>query len=439
MPDSASVPSRQEVASAPAESLTSPTQEEAFTQEEAAAGFVLRLGRALHSFGYTANGLEDVLTHVTNHLGLIGQFFSTPTSIFAAFGPIERQRTHLIRVEPGDVNLGKLAAVDEVSAKVLRGDLSPAEGSQRIDAIVDAPPQYGMLFQLTAFGLASATSCRILGGGMAEVALSTFAGLMTGILFWISQDRAPLRRVFEFVAAFLVSGLVHVMAADGFRASTAICVLAGLIVLVPGLSVTLALAELASRHLAAGTARLAGAFVVFIGIIFGVALGAEVASRLVGDAPTLAIRPLPTWTLWLAIVAAPLAFTVLMRALPRDAGWILLISVMGFAGAQAGARILGPQLGACLGAFVVGLASNLYERFRRHPATVPLVPSVLLLVPGSVGFRSLTELLDRHVISGVGTAFTMFLTAISLVAGLLLANILLPPRAAVARARHMTE
>jgi uncharacterized membrane protein YjjB (DUF3815 family) len=52
----------------------------------------------------------------------------------------------------------------------------------------------------------------------------------------------------------------------------------------------------------------------------------------------------------------------------------------------------------------------------------------LLLVPGSIGFRSLSSLLDREVVTGMETAFTMVLIAAGLVAGLLLANVVTPIR-----------
>jgi len=49
--------------------------------------FVLRLGREMHAHGNPAHRLEETLGRVSNRLGLETQFFSTPTSIFAAFGP----------------------------------------------------------------------------------------------------------------------------------------------------------------------------------------------------------------------------------------------------------------------------------------------------------------------------------------------------------------
>jgi uncharacterized membrane protein YjjB (DUF3815 family) len=56
------------------------------------------------------------------------------------------------------------------------------------------------------------------------------------------------------------------------------------------------------------------------------------------------------------------------------------------------------------------------------------VPGILLLVPGSIGFRSLASLLDREVVLGVETAFRMILMAVALVAGILVSNIIAPPR-----------
>ena len=51
---------------------------------------------------------------------------------------------------------------------------------------------------------------------------------------------------------------------------------------------------------------------------------------------------------------------------------------------------------------------------------------ILLLVPGSIGYRSLTLLMNRDILSGVEAGFRMFVTAAALVAGLIMAGILMP-------------
>jgi len=63
-----------------------------------------------------------------------------------------------------------------------------------------------------------------------------------------------------------------------------------------------------------------------------------------------------------------------------------------------------------------------------RPAIITAVPGIMLLVPGSVGFRGLAALMDEKIVSGVDTSFKMILTAVALVAGTLMANIIAPPR-----------
>ena len=85
----------------------------------------------------------------------------------------------------------------------------------------------------------------------------------------------------------------------------------------------------------------------------------------------------------------------------------------------------------CAGAFVVGLLGNAYARLLNRPAVVAAVPGILLLVPGAIGFRSITAFTTHDAVEGIELAFQMLLVAMALVAGLLLANVALPPRKAL--------
>jgi uncharacterized membrane protein YjjB (DUF3815 family) len=53
---------------------------------------------------------------------------------------------------------------------------------------------------------------------------------------------------------------------------------------------------------------------------------------------------------------------------------------------------------------------------------------MIILVPGSLGYRSLSALLDQQTLQGVEYAFGTMIVAMSLVGGLLASNALLPPR-----------
>lgn len=387
--------------------------------------FTLALGRALHQAGYATNQLEELLLQTSRRLGIEGQFFTTPTSIFASFGRDADQRTFMIRTEPRPPDLGRLVRATDVARAVLQGEMTPAEGQARLADQSSATPALAIV---AAYGLASATAANFLGGGWTEAWVAALAGLVTGVLAVGAARWTALARIFEPLAAFVCGLGIAVVAGAAGTCSVPIATLAGLIVLIPGLTLTSAIAELATGHLAAGTARMASAFMTFIGVGFGVAMGYRVAA-LAGHAIGLVTPiPPPGWTMGAALVGAAVAFAVLLRAERRDLPWIVAASTVAFLTTRAGAQLLSPELGAFFGAFAVSLGSDVYNRITNRPAAVTLVPGLLVLVPGSIGFRSITALLESRVVSGIETAFDMMLTAVALVAGLLFAAALVRER-----------
>jgi uncharacterized membrane protein YjjP (DUF1212 family) len=389
--------------------------------------FLLALGRALHAAGHSSQGLEELLELAAARLGVPGEFFTTPTSMFAAFGQDDRQRTFLLRVQPEGPNLSRLAATREILDRVLAGTLSPGDGAAQLRQVAETGSPYSRTLTVLAFAVSSAASVVFFGGGQREVALAAVLGFVTGLLGLVAERLPTLGRVFPMAASFLVGGLATAagVAMGGLAVSTAI--LAGLVVLLPGLMLVGAMGELATGHLASGTARAAGAFITFIGIGFGVALGTRVAEQLLGVPLVVQPEGLPDVFTWVALVAAAMAFSVLLRADRRDIPWIVVAGIVAILGSRLGTRLVGAELGPFFGAFTVAVAGWIYARRSARPSSVVVAPGVLVLVPGSIGFRSVTALLDDRVVAGIDTAFTALFTAVALVVGLLLANVVLPP------------
>jgi uncharacterized membrane protein YjjP (DUF1212 family) len=399
---------------------------EADADRRDAIEFVLELGRALHALGHPSHWLEEGMQRAADRLGLHGQFFTTPTSIFAAFGEQREQRTWLLRVEPGDVHLERLSDVIDIGRGVLQGRTSPRDGTLALRAVLAKPARWNGALTTIAFALSAAAACRFLGGGWREVECAAALGLVLAALVRLASRRPALARSVDPLAAFLFSGVATAIAHFTLLSSY-VTTLSSILILLPGLTLTTAMAELSSQHLVSGTARLTGAGAKFLGLAFGVAMGDRVAVLLAGPALAVTPLPLPAWTEWIALLVAPLAFTVLLRARPRDYPWILGVGTLAFLAGRAATRGFGVELGAFTGALVAAALSNrLAYRRGGSPATT-LVPSILLLVPGSIGFRSLTLLMNRDVQSGVESAFRMMMMIAALVAGLLTAGILAPP------------
>lgn len=394
--------------------------------------FLLRVAKLLHEYGTPAHRLERVLVKSAGKLGIDASFLSTPTSIFASLGKGEDEHIHLMRVEPGQVDLGKLVEFDGVMEEVDGRRTSVGDAMAKLDAIAGAPSRYGAVARILSFGVASAGAARFFGGGLPEVVLSLVLGAGIGLLD-LALARRPLQvGVFEPLASFLVALVSLFVASRWGPLDHRIATLASLIVLLPGLTLTVAVTELATRHLVSGTARLAGAGASFLTLLLGVALAWRVGAAVFGPSPGATSEPLnaflPLWTLWLSVALTPLAFGVLFEARARELGVIWITSVAGFSAATLGTRVFDAQVGPFLGALVVGVFSNLYARIANRPALVPSTPGILLLVPGSLGYLSLTSFLDRDTLVGLEGVFQTGLVAVSLAGGLLAANVVLPPR-----------
>jgi uncharacterized membrane protein YjjP (DUF1212 family) len=331
------------------------------------------------------------------------------------------------RATPQPPDLGRVVQVSTIARAVAHGEVAPAEGTRQL-AEVATRRRVRPLALVIGHGLAAAAAARFLGGAEREIGMAAIAGLVTGLLAAAVGRLPNVARIYEFSAAFVAAFTMAVLAALAGGFSASIATLAGLIVLIPGLTLTTAVVELATSHLTAGTTRMAGAFMTFIGIGFGVTVGTRLAAQLVGAAPALTPGSIAAAWNWAAVVVSAVAFMLLFRAERRDFGWIVLAGAVALYGTRLGSRVLGPELGAFVGSFAVGLGSNLYNRITLRPAVVTMVPGLLTLVPGSIGFRSVSALLESHVVVGIDTAFSMVLTAVSLVAGLLAATAIYPER-----------
>jgi uncharacterized membrane protein YjjB (DUF3815 family) len=157
-----------------------------------------------------------------------------------------------------------------------------------------------------------------------------------------------------------------------------------------------------------------------------VALATRVAGLFVVPVTIGYVKPLAEWTQYVALVIAPLSFAVLLRAEPRDAGWIVGAGIVSYLSAKVGREQLGGELGAFIGALVIGVTSDIFSRVFKRPSSIPQVPGVLMIVPGSVGYAGLMSMLNDKVVVGIQGAVAAALIGVSIVAGLLVSNLLVP-------------
>jgi len=388
--------------------------------------FLMRVGELLHQHGTPSHRLERVMSKISKSLKIESVFLYTPTSLIASFGRSPNEQTLMRRVDSGTVDADKLIRFDEILEELEAGALSVSQAAEKLEQAAAAPSLYSTWLTALACGVGCATVAVFFGGSSIEVSVAGFIGVVIAILE-VLQSKFAIERGLIFP----VSGFVAAMASLAFARwicpiDDRLVTLASLVILLPGFVFTTALTELAVGHLSAGAARLAGACATLLTLFLGVAIAWKVGEH--WRALPLSIETLSLGYQWIAIAIAPAAFAVLFRV--RVSRWLLIYAVClsGYFAAKFFGGRYGIEVGSFLGALVVGCGSNLYARWRDRPAMVPLAPGIIMLVPGSLGYRSLSALLNRHTIEGVDFAFGTILIGMSLVGGLLASSAIIPPK-----------
>ena len=399
----------------PAGPVDSPLPEVAFT---------LNLGRALQEFGVSAQTLENALGRLAHHLGLEGAVYATPTGFLASFqkvgGP---SKTYLIRTGSYGANLAKLAETEALVDRVIADSLGVEEALRQLDRISRRGPRFGPVIQVGAYAIAAMGMAVVFSGGWREALLSTLVGLAAQLL---EQKRTQLS------LAPLVGGILSSLGGIVLgnlvpAASHSIIILSGFIVLVPGLGLLVSMQELGTGNLVAGSSRLVGTGFVLMLLAFGVAIGQRLGSGWQGG---LLAEPqaLPFWAIPPAIALVALGYLVVFQGALRDYAWTLGASLLAYASARLTTQLLGPEVGAGIAALVLGAVCNHYSRRTRRPGAVLLLPSLMLIVPGSKGFQGLLLVLHKHTLEGLQAGFQSLTVTVALMLGLLLAHVLVPRR-----------
>src|SRR3546814_5987758 len=110
-----------------------------------------------------------------------------------------------------------------------------------------------------AFGLASASVAGLLRLPWLDIGTAGLIGLLVGVVDWVSATRPRLREANEAISAMLAATVAILVAKFVGPLNLNPVVIAALIVLMPGMSLTNAVNALTSQNLIYGHARFAGA------------------------------------------------------------------------------------------------------------------------------------------------------------------------------------
>ncbi|PJK08283.1 hypothetical protein CO610_05965 [Lysobacteraceae bacterium NML95-0200] len=395
--------------------------------------FVAELAARLHAYGTTAQRLEGALLGVSARLNLECQPWVTPTGMILTFRDLgdadANDVTRVIRLPPGEVDLARLGMTDRIAEDVLAGKIDLAEGQAALKKLDLPPGRRWQLMQVLSFVLVAGGVSMLLRLPWLDIATASIAGLLIGLLDYAVSRLPLLRESVEALAGMLAATLAVLVAGFVAPLNLNTVIIASVIVMLPGMALTNAISELTNQHLGAGVARFAGALSTILKVTIGTMIALTLA-KMLGVKPQVAyLRPQPDWVETTGLVLSCFAFAVAFRAGLRDYLLVMSAAAAGYLISRYTGAALGNVAGVFLSALALTMMGNLYARLRNRPGALIRVPGIILLVPGSVSFRGLMDLMQQQNISaGQAALMSVLNILLALIAGLMFGNLLAPPR-----------
>jgi uncharacterized membrane protein YjjP (DUF1212 family) len=392
--------------------------------------FVIELGRALHQCGASSHRIEMHLGNVSRMLEIQGQFLFTPTGFTCVFwlDDFYAQQIHIERVSPGDLNLGRLWMIDAMVENLARGKTTFDEGILDLARLAESPPVYPLIVRGLFWVIASAAFAALLAGFWHDVMVSSALGVLTFVLFCLSQRFQRLGSLLTVVAPFLSGFVAQGIFSSGIPIKVPFVLCSSIVMFLPGLALTVAMSEISARQLISGSSRLVEAVMNLLLLLFGAIMGVSSAVLLWPTvSPSTAPIIIAAEKTWPAVLLLALSLTVVFNIPWRKAVWGLIACVIAFGSAQLTGQAYGTVAGMFVGSLAVGLYSNCFARIAKAPSSVLSTQGILLLVPGSMTYMIMNQwFVGTQIIPGAAGSQALLLF-VALVVGLLFSNALLPP------------
>ena len=395
--------------------------------------FVVKLGRALHECGASSQRIERHLTNVSRMLGINGSFMFTPTTFTCAFWQDDDldQFVHIERVEPADYNLGRLWEIDRLVEAIADGKTGILAGLEELKRLMALPGYYSTAGNALSWSLCGGSFAALLSPNPLDCAAATLLSLVLYLITRLTTASAGWRPVLTIVAPFVSGALASILALVGVGINAPFVILSSIITFIPGLALTVALTEISVGHLISGSSRLVDAVMLLLKLFFGAVSGLAVVEFLWPFQSSLVWTAgiLPVWRAWPAIFGLSLGLGIVFNIPLRKLPWGLLAAGIAYGAAALGGEWFGMHAGMFIGAMTVGIYSNLFSRITRGPGSILMTQGIILLVPGSRTYMILNEWVSGDsILPGGGGANQALMAFIALIAGLLIANALLPSR-----------
>ncbi len=392
--------------------------------------FIIKVGLAAHRYGSTATRLESFLVSLSKKLGYQGVFRSTPSNIVFTLrrDPESPQRVEVIATQAAGVDLDKLARVGDLLNELEAGTLSLADASTSLDAIDRVPPPWGRFASMLGYVFVGMGLAPLLGGGWTDTLYATlFSMLVYGVVLLSGRLGAAATDWLPLSSAFVVGFLASIVKLWVPELNLVLVILSAVAIILPGYTISLGAGELVGQHVVSGMANLMSGMICLVKQIAGGWLGFTTVSFAVSWAAAEPATPVDSFWVQLFFPLLLVGLCLAFQTSRRDLPWAVLVSGIAYLGIMAGGSILDANLGNLFGTIIAVVAANLWARQTGRPTSIVLIPAIVMLVSGTIGFRGLASIAEGELLLGAQQFFQMFVVALTIVAGIMIGYTIVRP------------
>lgn len=421
--------------------MTSPRH----VSEDTFLRFAIEYGRCYLAAGGPSNRLEDHLSALAARHGLKAEVFATPTGIFVTVGGAGATQdkalvTAIGRIKEYIMNLNQLCWLEALVDDIAAGKTSVGSAAKILRTSRFRRPLYSTARRsLAALAMGCAVSYPTF--GLWESAL--VSGLIAYVTYWLTGPglaRLAESAVFRDFIGSLFTLLSATLAAHWLGGPVDSYSIGGIILLVPGLTITTAISELADQNFISGTAKLMKGILTLLSIGIAYLLFQELMPSLpLRQVVTRPGTPSVLWTSALGTVVSVFGFSVIFQVPRKALPWATLTGLMSWAVFNQFTDAKYLVLASFLASATVGMVSLAIGQRFRTPSQVYSVPGVLALLPGMLALSAFRSFAAGQEDNGLQTAFKVALMAGTIVFGLFFARVPFAAAQGLVKSRRQSQ
>ena len=386
----------------------------------AASRFVAELGAAMAAANYPVTMVGQTMAATSRAYGLDNQILALPN--YVQVGSPTGDGLYIANPDFA-LRYDQSFPLAKLVARAPSGTISPADGMAELDRIRNLDRRFPVWITVVGYAVQSTGLALILQPTPWSLVGAATLGLLVGGLSVLGRRIESISYMLPTICAFLVALIVfsfnnhwHV-GTDSLRALAA-----PLATFLPGAAITLGVIELSTHHLVSGASRLVAGFMQIAQLAFGILVAAQIAGIAESNLVTTELNRLGAWAPFVGVAVYGLGAMLYFGPPTTFLPWMLLMLYTAYAGQWIGNALLGSYASGFGGGLTLIVFALAISHRPHTPPTVSLVlPGFWLLVPGSLGFMGVTQLLGTHSTAVfTATLIAMMSIAVGVQTGLLL-------------------